>query len=127
MLRRTGTLKVDQVRRNDYCFISERALDACSTYEVQSVSLVRSREHLLVSAGEKEEQGCDGRDVQVVDMPHYNPVIAGGVLGDDLALEGGERVSEQRHTGVSALPARVCESVAACRRGVSCQRLVLSP
>ena len=31
---------VDQVRRNDYRFISERALDACSTYEVQSVSLV---------------------------------------------------------------------------------------
>jgi arsenite methyltransferase len=31
---------VDRVRRNDYRFISERALDACSTYEVQSVSLV---------------------------------------------------------------------------------------
>jgi SAM-dependent methyltransferase len=30
---------VDQVRRNDYDFISERALDACSTYEVQSISL----------------------------------------------------------------------------------------
>jgi arsenite methyltransferase len=32
--------EVDQVRRNDYRFISERALDACSTYEVQSISLV---------------------------------------------------------------------------------------
>jgi arsenite methyltransferase len=31
---------VGQVRRNDYRFISERALDACSTYEVESVSLV---------------------------------------------------------------------------------------
>jgi arsenite methyltransferase len=31
--------EVGQVRRNDYRFISERALDACSTYEVQSVSL----------------------------------------------------------------------------------------
>jgi SAM-dependent methyltransferase len=30
---------VDQVRRNDYRFLSERALDACSTYEVQSISL----------------------------------------------------------------------------------------
>ena len=30
---------VDQSRRNDYGFISERALDACSTYEVQSISL----------------------------------------------------------------------------------------
>ncbi len=31
---------VQQVRRNDYRFVSERALDACSTYEVESVSLV---------------------------------------------------------------------------------------
>jgi SAM-dependent methyltransferase len=31
---------VRQVRHNDYGFISERALDACSTYEVESVSLV---------------------------------------------------------------------------------------
>jgi arsenite methyltransferase len=30
---------VEQVRRNEYDFISARALDACSTYEVQSVSL----------------------------------------------------------------------------------------
>ena len=29
-----------EVRKNDYRFISERALDACSTYEVESVSLV---------------------------------------------------------------------------------------
>ena len=32
-------LDVEQVRRNDYRFISERALDACNTYEVESVSL----------------------------------------------------------------------------------------
>jgi arsenite methyltransferase len=31
---------VGVVRRNDYRFISDRALDACSTYEVESVSLV---------------------------------------------------------------------------------------
>lgn len=30
---------VARVRRNDYRFVSERALDACSTYEVQSISL----------------------------------------------------------------------------------------
>jgi arsenite methyltransferase len=30
---------VEQVRRNDYEFISGRALDACSTYEVESISL----------------------------------------------------------------------------------------
>jgi arsenite methyltransferase len=33
-------LAVREVRRNDYRFISERALDACSTYEVESISLV---------------------------------------------------------------------------------------
>jgi arsenite methyltransferase len=34
---------VEMVRRNDYRFISERALDACSTYEVESVSLLARR------------------------------------------------------------------------------------
>jgi arsenite methyltransferase len=33
-------LKVKEVRKNDYRFVSERALDACSTYEVESISLV---------------------------------------------------------------------------------------
>ena len=39
----TAGFDVDQVRRNDYRFISERALDACSTYEVQSVSLIATK------------------------------------------------------------------------------------
>jgi hypothetical protein len=33
-------LEVKSVRKNDYRFISERALDACSTYEVESISLL---------------------------------------------------------------------------------------
>jgi arsenite methyltransferase len=33
-------LEVRLVRRNDYRFVSSRALDACSTYEVQSVSVL---------------------------------------------------------------------------------------
>lgn len=33
-------LEVKEVRKNDYRFLSERALDACSTYEVESISLV---------------------------------------------------------------------------------------
>jgi arsenite methyltransferase len=33
-------LEVKEVRKNDYRFVSERALDACSTYEVESISLV---------------------------------------------------------------------------------------
>lgn len=33
-------LEVKEVRKNDYRFISERALDACSIYEVESISLL---------------------------------------------------------------------------------------
>jgi arsenite methyltransferase len=36
----TTGLEVRHVRGNDYRFISERALDACSTYEVESISLL---------------------------------------------------------------------------------------
>jgi arsenite methyltransferase len=36
-------LEVREVRKNDYRFISERALDACSTYEVESISLVAAK------------------------------------------------------------------------------------
>ena len=32
-----------EVRKNDYRFISERALDACSTYEVESISLLAAK------------------------------------------------------------------------------------
>jgi arsenite methyltransferase len=33
-------LRVEAVRRNDYRFVSDRALEACSTYEVESISLL---------------------------------------------------------------------------------------
>jgi arsenite methyltransferase len=36
-------LKIAQVRTNDYRFVSERALQACSTYEVESISLVAAK------------------------------------------------------------------------------------
>jgi SAM-dependent methyltransferase len=36
-------LKVEEIRTNDYRFLSERALDACSTYEVESISLLATR------------------------------------------------------------------------------------
>ena len=32
--------EIREIRRNDYRFVSERALDACSTYEVESISLL---------------------------------------------------------------------------------------
>jgi arsenite methyltransferase len=36
-------LQVKELRKNDYRFVSERALDACSTYEVDSISLVAEK------------------------------------------------------------------------------------
>jgi len=33
-------LSVGEIRRNDYRFVSDRAMDACNTYEIESVSLV---------------------------------------------------------------------------------------
>ena len=36
-------LQVKALRKNDYRFVSERALDACSTYEVESISLVAAK------------------------------------------------------------------------------------
>ena len=36
-------LQIKRLRTNDYRFISERALDACSTYDVESVSLVAAK------------------------------------------------------------------------------------
>jgi arsenite methyltransferase len=38
-------LSVTDLRKNDYRFTSERALDACSTYEVESISLVAAKPH----------------------------------------------------------------------------------
>jgi len=32
--------EIREIRRNDYRFVSERALDACTTYEVESISLL---------------------------------------------------------------------------------------
>jgi arsenite methyltransferase len=37
-------LQVKQLRKNDYRFISDRARDACSTYEVESISLLAHRD-----------------------------------------------------------------------------------
>jgi arsenite methyltransferase len=37
-------LEVKQLRKNDYRFISERARDACTTYEVESISLLAQRD-----------------------------------------------------------------------------------
>jgi arsenite methyltransferase len=39
-------LELQELRNNDYRFISERALDACSTYEVESISLRAARPNL---------------------------------------------------------------------------------
>ena len=40
----TAGFRVGEVRTNDYDFISERALDACTTYGVESISLAAVKE-----------------------------------------------------------------------------------
>jgi len=45
-------LHVREVRENDYRFISDRALDACSTYAVESISLVATSPHHTTSTEE---------------------------------------------------------------------------
>jgi hypothetical protein len=45
--------------------------------------------------GSKEDERVFARrDAHLAHARHNDPVIAGGVLGDDLALEGGEGVRE---------------------------------
>ena len=53
-----------------------------------------------------EMRGC-------VDPADDDPVVAGGMLGDDLALEGGEGVGEQRYAAASELPVEAGEAVRA--------------
>jgi hypothetical protein len=36
-------LEVNQVRKNDYRFVSDRAQEACSIYEVESISLLAAK------------------------------------------------------------------------------------
>ena len=69
--------------------------------------------HGAECAGEEDERVFDRRGAQVVDLRHDDPVIAGGMLGDDLALEGGEGVGEQRYAAASELPVEAGESVRA--------------
>jgi hypothetical protein len=67
-------------------------------------------------AGEEDERVAGhARDAQVVDAPYDDRVIAGGVLGGDSALEGGEGVCEQRSAVASGFPVDVGESVRAGR------------
>ena len=77
-------------------------------------------------AGEEDEWVFEGRGAHVVDAAYDDPVITGGVLGDDLTLERGEGVSEQRHAAASESPVETHESIRAgggrARRDCSCCR-----
>jgi arsenite methyltransferase len=53
----TEGLQVNELRTNDYRFISERALDACSTYEVESISLLAAKRRARHRLESKTEGG----------------------------------------------------------------------
>lgn len=48
-------LRIEEVHHNDYRFTSERALEACSIYEVESISLVATRPHTHNPNGSRQE------------------------------------------------------------------------
>jgi hypothetical protein len=52
-------------------------------------------------------------------------VVAGAMLGDDLALEGGEGVGEQRYAAFPELPVEAGESIRAGTGSACCEVLVL--
>lgn len=80
-----------------------------------------------VFAGEEVERVFVRRGVHGVDLSYDDPVVAGGVLGDDLALEGGEGVRE--HGGVAApeFSVEAGESVCSGRSRAYREALVLAP
>lgn len=49
-------LRIEEVHHNDYRFTSERALEACSIYEVESISLVATRPHTHNPNGSRQEE-----------------------------------------------------------------------
>ncbi len=50
--------------------------------------------HATDRTGEEDERVIEGRHDDAADMPDDDPVIARRVLGDDVALEGGEGVGD---------------------------------
>jgi hypothetical protein len=70
-------------------------------------------------AGEEDERLLDGRDVQAVDPPHHDPVIAGEMFGDDFTLERGKGIGENRFAAAPAPPVEVGEPVRAGRSGAA--------
>jgi SAM-dependent methyltransferase len=48
-------LRIEEVHHNDYRFTSERALEACSIYEVESISLVATRPQTHNPNGSRQE------------------------------------------------------------------------
>src|SRR5688572_22029045 len=74
--------------------------------------------------GEEDERVIEGRHEDAVDMPDDDPVIARRVLGDDVTLEGGEGVGDQRHAARAELPADAGEPVRAGWRSAPCEAFV---
>jgi hypothetical protein len=66
-------------------------------------------------AGEEDERVIDARGTHVVESPYDDPVVAGEMLGDDLTLEGGEGVGDQRCAAAPELPVQVGEPIRAGR------------
>ena len=68
-----------------------------------------------------------GGQTQVVDSPDDDPVIAGGVFGDDLTLEGSGTVDERRYAAATGLQVKAGETVRPGRGGAQRERSCCRP
>src|SRR5215217_3533183 len=82
--------------------------------------------HGAECAGEEDERFLARGDPQLVDLAYDDPVVAGGVFGHDLALEGGEGIGQERCAVGSGLPVEAGEAVRAGGCGADREWLVLS-
>jgi hypothetical protein len=77
-------------------------------------------------SGEEDERLAGCAHTQPVYLPDHYPVVPGGMLGDDFALERGERIGEQRHAAGPKLPLGTGEAVSSSRGGAADEPFVLA-
>jgi hypothetical protein len=77
-------------------------------------------------AAEEDERLIRGSGAYGADSADDDRVVAGGVLGDDLALEAGERAGDQWHSASAVVPVEAGEPIGAGRSGADREPLVLS-
>src|SRR4051794_36269184 len=76
---------------------------------------------------EEDERVPGRREVEVVDAPDDDPMVASGMLADDLAIERGQGVGEQRRAATAGRPPDAPEAVGSRRHGTGDELLTVPP